>query len=182
MDYVYGVLSNPSRGEEELLVLPQDRAEELAEIRDLLRSRTWGELRRKASPGRYRDLLDKLGYSEFAELAAELNIGAGVRGALEMALAEFDPHAVPPGDGEPFDGEEVVGDSDGDYLPDPHHLQNLLVAPEIVDRWGKRYLGSHQLSCVMLSADGLSEIINSLEASGHTCREDTELIRAGIGE
>jgi hypothetical protein len=182
MDYVYGVLPGRSRGEEELLVLPEDRAEELAEIRDLLRSRTWGELRRKASPGRYQELLSRLGYGEFAELAAELNIGAGVRGALEMALAEFDPHAVPPGDGEPFDANEVAGDSAGEYPPDPHHLQNLVVAPEIVDRWGERYQGSHQLSCVMLRADGLKEIINSLEAGGHTCREDAELIRAGIGD
>ena len=182
MDYVYGVLSDHSRGEEELVVLPADRAEELAEIRDLLRSRTWGELREKASPGRYRELLRKLGYGEFAELAAEMNIGASVRGALEMALAEFDPHAVPPGDGEPFDPDEVTGDVDGDYPPDPHYLQNLVVAPEIIDRWGERYQGSHQLSYVMLRADGLADIVNSLEAGGHTCREDAELIRAGIGE
>jgi len=181
MDYVYGVLPSHSRGEEELVVLPEDRAEELAEIRDLLRSRTWGELRSKASPGRYRELLGKLGYHEFAELAAELDIGAGVRGALEMALAEFDPHAVPPGDREPFDPDEVADDSGADYPPDPHYLQNLLVAPDIVDRWGRRYEGSHQMSCVMLQADGLNDIISSLEAHGHTCREDAELIRAGIG-
>ncbi len=180
MDYVYGVLGDPSGEDAELVVLPAHRAEELAEIMDLLRSRTWGELRAKASPERYRELLTKSGYGEFAELAAHLPIGGGVREALEMALGEFDPHAVPPADAEPFDAHCLAADVDGDYPPDPHHVQNLHVAPEIVDRWGERYQAPHNLPCAMLRADGLAEVISSLEADGHTCREDADLIRAGI--
>ncbi len=178
MDYVYGVLPNPSRDADELLVLPEDSAEEAAEIMSLLRSRTWGELRAKASPARYQELLTNSGYGEFAELAAHLPIGSGVREALELALAEFDPHAVPPGDNEPFDPHSLeAGD---DYPPDVHHLQNLHVSPEIVDRWGERYETAPNLTCAMLRADGLADVISSLEADGHTCREDPDLIRAGI--
>jgi len=181
MDYVYGVLTNPSREEEELVVLPEDSAFELAEIRDLLRCRTWGELRAKASPERYRELLAKCGYGQFAELSAELDIGGGIRGALEMALAEFDPHAVPPADGEPFHAHELAVDPAEDYPPDPHYLQNLLVSPKIVDEWGERYETSHHRPCVMLRASNVSEVITTLEAEGHRCREDSDLIRAGIG-
>lgn len=178
MDYVYGVLPNPSRDADELVVLPEDSAEELAEIMALLRSCTWGELRAKASPARYRELLNHSGYSEFAELAAHLPIGSGVREALEFALAEFDPHAVPPADSEPFDPHGLA--ADGEFPPDVHHLQNLYVSPDIVDRWGERYQTPHHLTCAMLAVDGLTDVISSLEAEGHTCREDTELIRAGI--
>jgi hypothetical protein len=176
MDYVYGVLPRPDG--QELLVLPTDSAEELAEIMDLLRSGTWGELRAKASAARYRELLVKSGYGEFAELAAHLPIGSGVREALELALSEFDPHAVPPGDGEPFDPHRVA--TDAEFPPDAHHLQNLFVAADIVDRWGERYESAPNLTCAMLRADGLSEVIQQLEAAGHTCREDADLIKAGI--
>ena len=176
MDYVYGLL--PSSSGQELLVLPADSAEELAEIMDLLRSHTWGELRAKASPARYRELLVKSGYGEFAELAAHLPIGSGVREALELALSEFDPHAVPPADSEPFDPHQVA--TDAEFPPDAHHLQNLYVAPDIVDRWGERYETAPNLTCAMLRADGLTEVVQRLEAEGHTCREDADLIRAGI--
>jgi len=179
MDYVYGVLPSNSRDLDELVVLPEDSAEELAEIMGLLRSRTWGELRAKASPARYQELLAQSGYGEFAELAAHLPMGSGVREALESALAEFDPHAVPPGDAEPFDPLSVEA-SNGDYPPDAHYLQNLHVASDIVDRWGERYQTPHHMTCAMLPADRLADVISSLEADGHTCREDSELIRAGI--
>ena len=182
MDYVYGVLTNPSRDEEELVVLPEDEAFELAEIRDLLRCRTWGELRSKASPERYRELLAKCGYAEFAQLSAELNVDGGVRGALEMALAEFDSHAVPPGDGEPFRANEIGVDPSGDYPPDPHYLQTLLMSPQIVDTWGERYESSRHVPCVMLRAANATDVITSLEAEGHRCREDSDLIRAGIAD
>lgn len=180
MDYVYGVLAGPTGTEAELVVLPMDSAEELAEIMDLLRSRTWGELRARATPQRYRELLGKAGYGEFAELAATLPIGSAVRDALQFALAEFDPHAVPPGDGEPFDPYALEADAGGEYPPDPHYIQNLHVSPDIVERWGKRYQTPANLTCAMLRADGVTEIVRSLEAEGHTCREDADLIRAGI--
>ena len=180
MDYVYGVVNNPSREQEELVVLPADRAEELAEIMDLLHSRTWGELRARASSYRYQELLTRAGYGEFAELAAHLPIGLDVREALEFALAEFDPHAVPPGDGEPFDPHSVEAAGDGGYPPDPHYLQTMHVPSDIVDRWGERYQTSRNLTCAMLRADGLTDIVQSLEADGHTCREDPDLIQAGI--
>jgi hypothetical protein len=176
MDYVYGVLPGP--GGQELLVLPADSAEELAEIMDLLRSHTWGELRAKASPDRYRELLVKSGYGEFAELAAHLPIGSGVREALELALSEFDPHAVPPADSEPFDPHQVA--TDAEFPPDAHHLQNMFVAAEIVDRWGERYETAPNLACAMLRADGVADVVQRLEAEGHTCREDADLIKAGI--
>ena len=180
MDYVYGVLTNPSRDEEELVVLPEDSAAELAEIRDLLRCKTWGELRSKASPSRYRELLTRCGYGEYAELSAELGIDSGVRGALEMAMAEFDPHAVPPGDAEPFHAHEIAVDPAENYPPDHHYLQNLLVSPQIVDRWGERYETPRHLPCAMLRAANVTDVITSLEAEGHHCREDSDLIRAGI--
>ncbi|NNC91631.1 MAG: hypothetical protein HKN80_03980 [Acidimicrobiia bacterium] len=176
MDYVYGVL--PSSDGQELLVLPADSALELAEIMDLLRSHTWGDLRAKASPDQYRELLEKSGYGEFAELAAHLPIGSGVREALEFALSEFDPRAVPPADGEPFDPHRVA--TGAEFPPDAHHVQNLHVAPDIVDRWGERYETAPNLPCVMLRADGLRDVVQRLEADGHTCREDADLIRAGI--
>ncbi len=182
MDYVYGVLTNPSREEDELVVLPEDSAFELAEIRGLLRCRTWGDLRAKASPARYRELLTKCGYNEYAELSAELDLGGGLRGALEMALAEFDPRAVPPGDDEPFHAHEVAVDPDNDYPPDPHYLQNLLVSQQVVDRWGERYETPRHLPGAVLRAADLADVINSLEAEGHRCREDPDLIRAGISE
>jgi hypothetical protein len=178
MDYVYGVL--PSARGQELVVLPADSAEELAEVMDLLRSRTWGELRAKASPARYRELLAKSGYGDFAELAAHLPIGSGVREALEVALSEFDPNAVPPADGEPFDPHKLA--TDAEFPPDAHHLQNLYVAADIVDRWGERYESAPNLTCAVLRADGLTDVVQRLEADGHTCREDTDLIRAGIAE
>ena len=177
MDFVYAVLDDATGKRNELVVLPADRAEELAEIMDLLRSRTWGELRERATPSRYRELLCQAGYGEFAELAAHLPIGDGVRDALETALGAFDPHAVPPADGEPFDSNALAT---GDFPPDPHHLQTLYVAPDIVDRWGERYQTPRNLACVMLRADGLSDVVSKLEAEGHTCREDPDLIRAGI--
>ena len=179
MDYVYGVLTNPSRDELELVVLPEDSAFELAEIKDLLRCRTWGELRSKASPARYHELLARCGYAEFAELSAELEI-SGLRGALEMAMAEFDPHAVPPDDREPFHAHEIAVDPAEDYPPDPHYLQNLLVSPQIVDRWGERYETSRHRPCAVLRAENLSDVVTSLEAEGHHCREDSDLIRAGV--
>ena len=179
MDYVYGVLTNPYRDEDELVVLPEDSAWELAEIKDLLRCRTWGELRAKASPDRYRELLARCGYGEYAELSAELDIG-GLRGALEMALAEFDPHAVPPDDGEPFHAHEIAVDPAEDYPPDPHYLQHLLVSPRIIDRWGERYETSRHLPCAVLRAENLNDVVTSLEAEGHRCREDSDLIRAGV--
>ena len=179
MDYVYGVLTAPS-GDAELVVLPTERAEECAEIVSLLRSPTWGELRAKASPARYRELLCKAGYGEYAELAEHLPIGSAVREALASALSVFDPNAVPPGDGEPFDPHRVdVGGDDG-YPPDPRVLQERFVPAEIVDRWGERYEAPPKPTCVMLRAEGLPEVIGLLEADGHTCREDTDLIRAGI--
>ncbi len=177
MDYVYGVLTDPGGNQSELVVLPAERAEELAEIKALLRSRTWGELRARATPARYRELLSLSGYGEFAELDANMSIGSGVREALELALAEFDPHAVPPGDAVPFDPVEALGE---EYPPDAHYLQNLHVSPTIVDRWGMRYLTARNLACVMLRADGVEDVVRSLEEEGHTCREDTDLIRAGI--
>jgi hypothetical protein len=177
MEYVYAVLDDPTGKQNELVVLPADRAEELAEIMDLLRSGTWGELRERATPSRYRELLCQAGYGEFAELAAHLPIGTGVREALETALAAFDPHAVPPADGEAFDPHAL---ETSDFPPDPHHLQTLYVAPDLVDRWGERYQTPRKLACVMLRADGLSDVVRSLEAGGHTCREDPDLIRAGI--
>jgi hypothetical protein len=180
VDYVYGVLTTPAGEEEELVVLPIESAEDLAEITALLRSQTWGELRANASPERYRELLTVCGYGEFADLAADLPIGLGVRAALEAALAEFDPHAVPPGDSEPFDPHSVESDAGGEYPPDPHYLQNLHVASDVVDRWGERYQTSRNLTCAMLRADGLTAVISSLEADGHTCREDADLIRAGF--
>jgi hypothetical protein len=182
MDYVYGVLTDPSQDEAELVVLPEDSAFELAEIRDLLRCRTWGELRAKASPERYRELLTKCGYGEFAELSAELDPGGGVRGALEMALAEFDPRAVPPGDGEPFHARDLAAGPGEGYPPDPHYLQNRLVSAQIVDRWGERYETPHRLPCAVLRASDLKAVITSLEAEGHNCREDSDLIRAGVEE
>jgi hypothetical protein len=33
---------------------------------------------------------------------------------------------------------------------------------------------------VPLRADSLTDVFTMLEAAGHTCREDTDLIRAGI--
>ena len=181
MDYVYGVLTNPSLEEEELVVLPEDNAFELAEIRDMLRCRTWGELRATAAPDRYRELLVKCGYGEYAQLSAEMDID-GLRDVLEMALGEFDPRAVPPGDAEPFHAHELAIDPAEEYPPDPHYLQNLLMSPQIVDRWGERYETSRHLPCVMLRADHVTDVINSLEAAGHRCREDSDLIRAGIGD
>ena len=178
MEYVYGVVDHRG-GDQEVLVLPADRAEELAEIADALRCRTWGELRATASPGRYRELLCRAGYGEFAELAAQMPIGNGVRSALEMALAEFDDHAVPPGDEEPFDAAVA---EPSDYLPDPHAIQSLHMPQEIVDRWGEPWRTARDPAGVMLRAEALGDLIGSLEAKGHTCREDTDLIVSGMLE
>jgi hypothetical protein len=70
--------------------------------------------------------------------------------------------------------------TDAEFPPDAHYLQNLFVAGDIVDRWGERYESAPNLTCAMLRADGLSEVIQQLEAAGHTCREDADLIKAGI--
>jgi hypothetical protein len=32
----------------------------------------------------------------------------------------------------------------------------------------------------MLRADGVTDVVQRLEAEGHTCREDADLIKAGI--
>ena len=182
MDYVYGVLTNPSREEEELVVLPEDSAYELAEIRDILRCKTWENcaprpLRRDTGscwPGvATRNSPNCLPNWTLAAESAERS---------RWLWPSLTPTRSRPETVEPFHAHELAVDPAEDYPPDPHYLQNLLVSPEVVDRWGERYETSHHRPCVMLRASNVSDVITSLEAEGHRCREDSDLIRAGIAE
>ncbi len=160
--------------EPELVVLPRESVEELAHILTLFdECATWGELRAKASPERYTEILGMAGYGEFAEYAAHLLIGREIPGALADAATEFDPDQRPPGDQEPFQpSNQIAAVADGDYPPDPRYLMNLEVPGDIIEAHGERFETVFNGVYARFPAAAADSVVGELERRGHSCTED----------
>jgi hypothetical protein len=182
VEYVWGVVEHVSVQEPEFVILPRETAEEVAGILRLFEEcSTWGELRAKADPEMYDQILGMAGYGEFADSAAHLLVGREVPGALATASANFDPDRQPPGDDEPFLPFDQIGAAaDGDYPPDPRFLMNLHVPGDIVDAHGEHFETVFNGVYARFPASTAEVVISDLERRGHTCVADAALVTATL--
>ena len=180
MEYVWGVVDHVMAEEPEFVVLPRESAEEVAGILRLFEEcSTWGELRTKADPKLYDQVLGMAGYGEFADSAAHLLVGREVPRALATAKANYEPTQQPPGDDEPFRPFDQIGAAaDGDFPPDPRYLMNLHVPSDIVDAHGERFETVFNGVYARFPESAAETVISDLERRGHTCVPDSALVTA----
>ena len=182
MEYVWGVLGSTWTGQPEFVMLTRESAERVSEILGLfMECNTWGDLRREAPPDVYAEILGLAGYGDFAEYAAHLLIGNPVPGALEDAVASFDPDARPPDDDDVFDASSQIGAfGDGDYPPDPRYLMNLEIPADLIEEHGETYETIFNGVYARFPAEAAEAIVPAMEARGHTCTRDDILVGSTI--
>jgi len=159
-----------------LVFLPREVAEEQAALVDLLSCDTWGELRAKATPEQFEEILGLAGYGTFEEYTRYLAVGRPVPGAYEDAAEGFlDEDKEFPEDDDFFLLDEIGAYGDGDWPPDPCYLMAEHLPSEIVEEFGEYYETIFNGTYARLDPRS-EEIAAALQAMGDTCVEDQALI------
>lgn len=144
-----------SPGDDALLFVDPDKAEELAHTHRALRTaRTWGDLR--------------------AALSAER------LGEVEERFSEGG-HAAPPADDAPFDPDDVFGFADADWPERPDELMLGWAPEEIQQRFGKREHSMIFQEWLEFPSKRVTDVVEAFEARGFTCRRDERLVLLAMG-
>lgn len=159
-----------------LVFLPRDVAEEQASLVNLLDCGTWGELRAKATPEQFEEVLGLAGYGTFEEYTKYLAVGRPLPEAYDTAAESFlEEDKEWPEDDDAFLLSKISAFADGDWPPDPCYLMARHLPSEIVGDFGEYYETIFNGTFFRLEAEA-EEVAAALRAAGHTCVEDQELI------
>ena len=140
--------------DDELVLIPEDQALELAEVQEAIRrAATWGELKSLLPRRRWLQIVQ--GYDEADEPL--------------------------PADAESFDVDKLPGYADGDWPEWPAQEMLRWMPKEIQERFGD--VGASMVSGDSLLIDPASEIdvVAALEKAGYICRRDDKLVALASG-
>lgn len=148
---VYGLYD-----EDSLVFIPQQRAHELAQLRQAIESaKTWGEFKESVAEGDYMRAI------ELIRLANEDD--------------DFTPTTATP-----FDPEDIPGFADFEWPPFP--AQDMLDwVPADIQRKFERPGAYIMNDVLVLSESDVVAIVAAMEAHGYQCIRDDHLVRAASG-
>lgn len=178
-EYVYGTVTGID-DEQYFYLVPRAEAEEVSDIMEIMTTcRTWGDLRGRASPARFEEILDLAGYNDFDAFAAHLTVGRSIPGVYEEAAQAWKQRrqAGIPADDERFDPYEIDSFHSADWPPALEYLQHQYLPAEVVGPHGRRYETTINGSYVEIPVDEGPAAIAVLERLGIVCVEETELLQ-----
>lgn len=157
-EFVFGVVRD-----DELVLIPIGLAHELAMLWPALTgSKTWGELRSRISPDAYAGILERIAWSTDDE--------------------EDEERDTQPQADTPFEPGDIDGYNDGDWPTyPPRHMADWL--PDgLMNQYAQFEDGADGGLYISIDPAHTWAIVAALEASGHRCTEDAELVRRAIGD
>jgi hypothetical protein len=178
-EIIYGVTNGC------VVVLPSQRALELAAIHEALRSTTWKEFESRVSAEVYEEYREKSGVDElpnFEEFySEELKSRPGL--SQEEAFWQFvalrsDERTALPDD--PFPGYDIGPICDGDWPGWPEQEMLSWVPADIQERYGNVRCSVLNGDFLQFSADA-GVVADALRRHGYQCRRDDALVARACG-
>jgi hypothetical protein len=171
-DFLYGMANLAG-----LVILPREVAKEQASLVDLIECGTWGELRAKATPEQFEEILGLAGYGSFEDYTKYLAVGRPVPGVELTAADSFlEEDKEWPDDDDLFEVRRIGAYGDGDWPPDPLYLMDQHLPQEVIDEFGDEYETVFNGTFVRFDVQDREAILAALRALGHTYTEDQALI------
>jgi hypothetical protein len=163
VDFLYGNVVGID-GEPYFYIVPYDDAFEVAEIVDIVTScTTWGEVRRKASPFRLREILAEAGYGDLYEFAEE-----GDRSEDDL-----------PSDDDPFSKDLLGSYMTLHYPPTFEAIQGWSLPADILTTYGVD--GSVPgFSHAVIHPERGPDAVAELEAQGFRCVENAAFLQSSM--
>lgn len=183
---VFGLVQG-EHGGSNLIIIPREKAEELAAIRGALQARTWGEFRVKMPAHRLHEVLHtfpECGAWAGFDFYYRAHARTGTRGERETLWAQYE--ALAPGQRVPLDEDAFVlkavpGAGRGHWPERPEQAMLRWLPPLICGRFGRRVSRRSHGDFMLFGPERAPEILAALEAAGFVCCWDEELVRAACG-
>jgi hypothetical protein len=170
---VYGV---PPWQYERAIFLPVTIAQQLAHVGRVLHSSSWGEVRRKAAPDLFVQLLALAGFGDFAAAAPHDDDDLSQAAFLESLRAVVDTQGgYLPEDDWPFDPTAIRAFVDGDWPPATARLMVEFLPQEVV-ALGELDGAASSEPTVHFAVQRVDLVLARLGELGYECLQDQGLI------
>lgn len=154
-EIIYGVWA------EQLILIPKERALELASIHGALNaSKTWGEFKSRVPAHVYKEVLRMI--------------------RSELDEDEERVFLIPKPDS-PFDPDDIPGYADGDWPGWPAQEMLKWMPKDIQQKYGKVEISVLNGDFLEIGPGREAEVIAALEDCGYKCTKDTNLIERACG-